>query len=186
VYLRIDISSPLHAMIVGALDLPELTQAITIQGDRAFVIDISDPASPAVIGNVEIHGNPLGIALADRSLVIAAGHQSLNYAPYDCPELSEMPPAVPHLRLDMSVTNPAMGHAVIRLSSPEASRVTIEILDPGGRVVRRLFDRNLPGGLSRLVWDLRDDRGRSLPAGTYFMRLGVDQIRRTCRFVVPR
>jgi hypothetical protein len=37
VYLRIDISSPLHAVIVGALDLPDLTRAITIQGDRAFV-----------------------------------------------------------------------------------------------------------------------------------------------------
>jgi hypothetical protein len=50
--------------------------------------------------------------------------------------------------------------------------LSLSVYDPTGRLVRDLKD--VPVGLNRVVqtaWDARDDEGRSLPGGTYFIVL---------------
>jgi hypothetical protein len=46
-----------------------------------------------------------------------------------------------------------------------------DIHDPQGRRVRSLFRGALPRGLTRIPWDGRDDSGRALAPGSYFLRL---------------
>jgi len=45
-----------------------------------------------------------------------------------------------------------------------AAKVRVSVLDAGGAVVRKLDLGNLPAGLSRFVWDGKDDSGAALPA----------------------
>jgi flagellar basal-body rod modification protein FlgD len=45
------------------------------------------------------------------------------------------------------------------------------IADAAGRAVRRLETAHLPAGSHALAWDGRDDRGRALPAGSYYVRV---------------
>ena len=45
----------------------------------------------------------------------------------------------------------------------------VAVLDLQGRRVRALWDGPLPRGLTTLVWDGRDDRGRMLGAGAWFV-----------------
>jgi subtilisin family serine protease len=67
--------------------------------------------------------------------------------------------------------------------------VTLVVENAAGRVVRRGADLALPAGTFELSWDGRDDRGASLPAGRYAVRLtaiGGDGQRATCRTEVMR
>ncbi|HOP07943.1 MAG TPA: FlgD immunoglobulin-like domain containing protein [candidate division Zixibacteria bacterium] len=50
-------------------------------------------------------------------------------------------------------------------------RVTVEIVDDSGVVIRRLFDELLRRGYYNLYWDKRDDSGRVAPAGEYLYRI---------------
>jgi hypothetical protein len=59
-----------------------------------------------------------------------------------------------------------------RLSA--ASRVQIDVLDLGGRMVRRLVDRSDAAGEYRVTWDGRDDAGRPLATGAYLVRMTLD------------
>ena len=64
-------------------------------------------------------------------------------------------------RLDLSAEGMAIGGMDLEQA---AAKVRVSVLDAGGAVVRKLDLGNLPAGLSRFVWDGRDDSGAALPA----------------------
>ncbi len=51
--------------------------------------------------------------------------------------------------------------------------MTLAIYDASGRRVRALVSGLEPAGEHALLWDLRDDSGRTLGAGLYFVQLKV-------------
>jgi hypothetical protein len=53
-------------------------------------------------------------------------------------------------------------------------RVSLEVFDLRGRAVRRLIDGARPAGEGSVTFDGRDDSGRDLASGLYFVRLTVD------------
>jgi hypothetical protein len=73
----------------------------------------------------------------------------------------------------------------IEAGSPTERRVTIELYDASGRLVRRLFQGGARGSQS-VVWNGCDDAGRPVAAGTYFLRLVRGDMRRTSPVVLLR
>jgi hypothetical protein len=69
--------------------------------------------------------------------------------------------------------NPARGEVRATFSAPSALGVEFSVYDVGGRLVARLDGQRTAPGRGRLEWDARDDAGRPVPAGVYFLR-GVD------------
>jgi outer membrane protein Omp28/flagellar hook capping protein FlgD len=66
--------------------------------------------------------------------------------------------------------NPFRAETQIRLDSTGgAMRLTVH--DTAGRLVRVLVDGSLPAGAQAMRWDGRDETGRELGSGIYFMRL---------------
>ena len=51
------------------------------------------------------------------------------------------------------------------------SRVEISIFNIKGQVVRNLVNRAYSGGLHSVVWDGKDNSGKSLASGVYFFKL---------------
>ncbi|MFN8587568.1 MAG: FlgD immunoglobulin-like domain containing protein [Candidatus Eisenbacteria bacterium] len=84
--------------------------------------------------------------------------------------------------------SPARTTARLAFELPAASRgaVTLAIHDVSGRRVRTLVHAALPAGRHALAWDLRDDAGERVRAGTYFVRLDCDAGTRTRRLAVLR
>ncbi len=74
----------------------------------------------------------------------------------------------------------ATSSAEIRFRLRKADRVSVEIVDSGGRVVRELA-RDRPQGrrFVTYVWDGRDALGRVVDEGTYKPRVHLDRQRRT-------
>ncbi len=73
--------------------------------------------------------------------------------------------------LGQNQPNPFTFTTEIRLALPRATRAKVEIMDVGGRVVRRLLDADLVAGSHTMQWDGRNDLGHEVGAGTYFYRL---------------
>jgi len=81
--------------------------------------------------------------------------------------------------------NPSRGTVTIDIAVPGSSRVGIAVHDVQGRHVRSLVAGPTPGG-QRVSWDGRDQFGRPVPAGVYFLRVpgGLEPLGR--RVVVTR
>jgi hypothetical protein len=77
------------------------------------------------------------------------------------------------LELETNVPNPFLNETSIRFSLPEAAHITLRIIDVQGRVVRTLLDGPEVAGDRQLTWDGRDDAGRSVAAGEYFIDLAA-------------
>jgi hypothetical protein len=75
------------------------------------------------------------------------------------------------LALSAPAPNPLRGSCWLRLALPREARVTLAIHDPQGRRVRTLLAGTLSAGRHPAVWDGRDDAGRAVAGGLYFVRL---------------
>lgn len=53
----------------------------------------------------------------------------------------------------------------------ESVRVLLAVYDLRGRLVKTLMDADLAGGTYSLVWEGRDNSGRKMSSGVYFLRL---------------
>ena len=84
--------------------------------------------------------------------------------------------------------NPFRASTAIPYALASDSSVEFEIHDVSGRLVRR-YDASRPGvGRHSVLWDGRDEAGRAVAAGTYFVRMAIDGriIQRTGKAVLVR
>ncbi len=80
----------------------------------------------------------------------------------------------------------ADGQARVRLDLPSATRLSLDIYDVRGRLVRQLLAGDLPGGSRVLTWDGRDASGAAAASGLYFVRLLAGPRMLTERVVLVR
>jgi hypothetical protein len=90
------------------------------------------------------------------------------------------------VRLLANHPNPFRATTTIAVRLPRRAHAELAIYDAAGRLVRRLFDGELPRGLSRLTWDGTDAGGRPSGSGTFFTRLKMGEEVHTRKLVRPR
>jgi DNA-binding beta-propeller fold protein YncE len=88
--------------------------------------------------------------------------------------------------LDEAYPNPFNAETVIGLQLPVAARVEVVVYNLLGQPVRRLQSGTVGPGHHRLVWDGRDDAGRSLTSGAYFVVLEAAAERAVRRLTLLR
>lgn len=98
----------------------------------------------------------------------------------------ETTPELPSGTMLTAAPNPFQTSArlVVQLTGAEAARVTIH--DAQGRLVRALAEALPAPGRHTLLWDGRDDRGRVVAGGSYFVRVKAGPARWTTRLVRVR
>jgi hypothetical protein len=106
-------------------------------------------------------------------LATNVGYMLLHYfGEYAAPVAVEGPPAPPaRLTLGPCRPNPFSASTALRFTLPRAAPVRLELLDPQGRRVRRLFAGPLGAGLHELTWDGRDEQGNRVALGIYWARI---------------
>jgi subtilisin family serine protease len=76
-----------------------------------------------------------------------------------------------HLGLEPGRPNPFAGRTMLGFALGATGIASLHVVDPRGRIVRRLVEGRLAAGPHGSAWDGRDDAGHRLPAGIYFARL---------------
>ena len=66
--------------------------------------------------------------------------------------------------------NPFLGSTEIRLYLDSGRTGSLRVYDAQGRLVSRVFDGPLSAGIHDFEWSGRDDSGREVPSGVYFLR----------------
>ncbi|MBD3161253.1 MAG: S8 family serine peptidase [Candidatus Eisenbacteria bacterium] len=74
-------------------------------------------------------------------------------------------------RLLPNLPNPFNPRTLVRFEIPRRSAIRLDLFDARGRHVRSLADGPHEAGRHQIVWDGRDDRGRTASGGVYFLRL---------------
>lgn len=93
---------------------------------------------------------------------------------------------LPIARVGLPTPNPSLDGVAFRLDLVRPHLCTVEIVDVGGRLVRRLVERELAAGGHELAWNLADERGRAVPAGLYLASVRIGERGWTRRIVVVR
>ncbi|NOZ57425.1 MAG: T9SS type A sorting domain-containing protein, partial [Calditrichaeota bacterium] len=86
--------------------------------------------------------------------------------------------------LDRNYPNPFNPTTTIRFHLSAAKPVTLRILNAVGQVVRIYEFASLSAGYHEVVWDARDQAGREVPSGVYFVRIETDRGRETTRMLL--
>jgi hypothetical protein len=193
----IDITNPSSPAIVGRVDTPGHPSGVTVSGGYAYVaddaflqvIDITNPANPTIVGSVGTPGHASGVDVSGGYAYVADGsYYQLEIVPAQC----EIPNAVsdggagpPSLGL-RAFPNPFHSSTLIRLEAGRDRPAGADIYDVSGRKVRSLFDGSQNADIFGLQWDGRNDAGRVLPSGVYFVRVTTAQMTGTLKIVIVR
>jgi hypothetical protein len=87
---------------------------------------------------------------------------------------TEKPSPSRPLLLEAASPNPFSASTNLAYNLPAAGRSRIAVYDVVGRQVALLHDGAPGAGRHQVRWEGRDQQGRALPAGTYFIRLEFD------------
>jgi len=79
--------------------------------------------------------------------------------------------------------SPSAGEARLAFSLPHAARVSLQVFDASGRLVRTLMSGDAPAGRSELRWHGESDGGGRETAGLYFARLSAGDTKIVHRIV---
>ncbi len=82
-------------------------------------------------------------------------------------------PAGQRLLLDAG-PSPFRGRLTVRYALPVPGRARVAVYDINGRLVRTLADGDGTTAVGQVAWDGKDQRGATLPAGAYLVRLAAD------------
>jgi glucose/arabinose dehydrogenase len=70
--------------------------------------------------------------------------------------------------------NPFQATTAVSFTLPSPADATLEVFDVAGRRVAMILDGSLGGGPALVRWDGRDEMGRALRSGVYFVRLTLN------------
>ena len=148
---------------------PSPANRIAAPADTAY----DDPAGTTYyykLSAIDVHGNESGF-----TALLPAG------------TLDSPADALPRmLALERPAPNPASVVVAVRYALPREGPVTLAVYDAAGRRVRALVSGPQPAGNHTTGWDLRDDTGRLVEAGLYFVWLEADGQRLSRRFATLR
>ena len=88
------------------------------------------------------------------------------------------------LELGPARPNPTSGPTSVAFVLRRRTAVEVTVYDVAGRVVRRLADGSRDAGAHVVRWNGRDAEGRSVGAGTYFLRVRADGEDRSVKVLV--
>jgi hypothetical protein len=127
------------------------------------------------------------VAMAVRPIVVAAepGMMVMRRVERTVEEAAAAAPQFP-TRLLPAAPNPFNPQTMVRFSLAEEGRVELTVYDVRGELVRRLLDSEMASGEHVVSWDGRDDGGRSLSSGVYFVRFQSGRVRTTERVLLIR
>jgi hypothetical protein len=107
---------------------------------------------------------------------------------YVIPGVSEYEPEVPSYQtaLQGNFPNPFNPETSIAFSMANEGNVSIEIFNIRGQRINTLLNETRTAGQHQVVWNGKDEQGRSMSSGIYFYRMVTDEFTSTKRMVLMK
>jgi hypothetical protein len=103
------------------------------------------------------------------------------------PRKSGETPDIPDTcRLSQNYPNPFNPNTTISFQIPVAGRVSLQVFDASGRLVRTLVNEYKDPGLYAVDWDGKDNNGAALVSGVYFYKIQTGAFKETRKMVLIR
>lgn len=204
----VDVSEPEHPRLLSTFANPTgrfMGQGPVVLGDllltagqeQVLIVDAHDPSEPRVAGRIDHDDYITGILATDDLLLTidGSGRALTHLLPCtgatagDEGSLTDISgtdhPVSPGRGLGRIYPLPANPRVTIELDLAAPTSGHIDIFDLRGRRVARVADGLLPA-FGSVRWDGRDDAGRDVATGVYFVRLVGREIVDTRRVVLIR
>ncbi len=137
-----------------------------------FSVDISDDGEYGVAGSKAVHATQWG----NGGYVFAI---ETDYTGVE--ERQTIEDRV--LRLEV-YPNPFSRRLLIRYDIPKSSYVSFKIYNIAGQVVRTLVKGRMDPNYYSIIWDGRNDRGKEVEHGIYFLRMGTENFTKTQKLLL--
>ena len=183
----IDVSEPTTPAVVGAWETGADATGVAVFGSNAYVtlsngtwcvIDVSLPSSPTLVGSVSNIGSTRDVAFDGEWVYVARGGYGLQIAWPQCDEIVSVydrDGVIPISPLSLTAyPNPFNPQTTISFLLERSERAKVGVYELTGRRVAVLADRTFTAGEHSLLWNGRDVTGRSMPSGTYLVRLETE------------
>lgn len=119
-------------------------------------------------------------SIADGILVDVDGHVD----PITAVHVESMAKLPATYGLDQNMPNPFNPATAIQYQLPEDGHVRLVVYNLLGQEVRTLVDERVMAGHHAVMWDGRDDSGRSLATGVYLYRLTANDYKQVKRMLL--
>jgi hypothetical protein len=161
-----------------------------------FAVDVTDPASPVLLGGIVGHGAPVAAA-AGQGVILTAGNSQAFQYPVANPPMATFPGACPATGVGAPAAapssfglqagpNPFRSGTRVRFSLPAQAVARLIVYDVSGRRVATLADGMRGAGNHAVSWTARGEDGRELPSGVYFLCLTAGSREESRRVVFLR
>ncbi|MGQ0722165.1 MAG: FlgD immunoglobulin-like domain containing protein [Candidatus Eiseniibacteriota bacterium] len=160
-------------------------------------IDAEDPANPVEFLDYDIGGQARAVDVTGSRIYYANGYDGVGWG--DLVQTSfrtggTTASAGTGSAREMSrptagvgtFPNPFRESTTLSFELPTAAEVSLDVLDVTGRRVASLMDGRCGAGARQVAWDGRDDGGRRLAAGVYFVQLRTGETTTTHKVVMAR
>jgi hypothetical protein len=197
--LIIDVTDPTSPTVIDSFTIMGRSYGVEVAGSHNYivgsrpgrmeVVDISNPSSARLIGGIDLPDYGRQAIVAGEHVFIANYGAGLRVAPAQCDPTSdsrELDRAIGPMDVLSVTPNPIRGEALLRFRVGQDGGADLRVCDVTGRSVRRLHEGTLADGWHQISWDGRDDRGRAVATGVYFVHLSGDRYTETRSVVVLR
>jgi hypothetical protein len=89
-------------------------------------------------------------------------------------------------RLHANYPNPFNPSTTLRYDVPSKAKVTIQVFDLAGRLVKTLVDEEKSAGSYQISWDGKDELGRAVASGVYFARMKAAGYLHTTKMILVK
>jgi hypothetical protein len=187
---------PLPLSNSGGAAVHYTSSAVSCAGDPISWLSLDVPSSgiwPGTAPTVELRIEPASLPFGSNCgrLVIASNASDgpdtveVNLFVFDpSVDAPEVEIAAGPFALEPPRPNPFTGEASTTLTLPRAGPVDVCVFDVAGHRVRRIAEGFHEQGRHPLVWDGRDERGRRVAAGAYFVRAVLGSEIRTRKLIL--
>jgi len=165
---------PVTGDISGKLSGPVSPAKALADGDYIYVLDRGNPAADAPagviiynLGDFSRFAGPVDVGLPPADIVFLGQAAESSYAG-DWRRDKVLPE---RLVLFPPYPNPANPETNISFSLPRSQRISLDIFSIAGWKVKTISRGFLHRGSYNLLWDGKDDVGRNVASGVYFIRL---------------
>lgn len=169
------------ALPMDVLRLDRHGSRLYVQGPRTFqVVDLSDPASPALLGGIQRHNSGFqgfgvnGDVTTISGELITVRNDGLSQAGVPSPATAAA------VRLEPAVPNPFNPATRIVFTVDRARELAVTVHDVRGRRVAELARGSFAAGPHEVTWNGADGAGAPVASGVYLVRLhgeGVEALR---------